>query len=82
MVKRREFLRYAGSLLATACFAQDLLQAMNELEGQARGLNAVLSVDESTKLATVPIDFTGLSYQSAQKNPGFASKKRFLVLRR
>lgn len=41
-------------------------------EDNAQSLTATLTIDEGTKLATVPTDFTGLSYESAQlANPTF-----------
>jgi hypothetical protein len=44
-------------------------------------IEGVLTVDEHTKLATVPLDFTGLSYESAQlANPKFfAAGNRELI---
>lgn len=65
-MKRRTFLSHAGWMGAAACFAPRLLQAQTLL--------GALAVDESTKLATTPMDFTGLSYESAQlANPAFFS---------
>ena len=64
-MKRREFLRDAalvtGALSSRAAWPQD-------------ALSATLTVDDSAKLATLPADFMGLSYESAQlANPSFFS---------
>jgi hypothetical protein len=67
-MKRRTFLSDAGWMAAAACFAPRLLRARDA----AQTLQGTLTVDEATKLATVPLDFTGLSYESAQlANPAF-----------
>jgi hypothetical protein len=69
-MKRRAFLRNAGVAAAASCLAPRLLVA----EGGAQPIAATLTVDESAKLATVPEDFIGLSYESAQlANPAFFS---------
>ena len=60
-MKRRDFLRSAGSV-AAACLAPRLLAALDATPA----LQGTLTVDPSTVLATVPLDFIGLSYESAQ----------------
>jgi hypothetical protein len=60
-MKRREFARGA-SAMAAACLAPRLIFA-----GNGGGpISATLTIDDSAKLATVPPDFIGLSYESAQ----------------
>lgn len=61
-MKRRVFLRNAGSAVAAACLARRLRAAQDA----APALQGKMIVDSSTKLATVPLDFMGLSYESAQ----------------
>ena len=71
-MKRRSFLRDAGAAAAASCFAPRLLLAQAKAPSSAQSLQATLTVDESTTLATVPQDFIGLSYESAQlANPAF-----------
>lgn len=71
-MKRRAFLRHARAAAAAACIAPRLLLA----EDDARAIAATLTVDESANLATVPADFIGLSYESAQlANPAFFDGK-------
>jgi len=66
-MRRREFLRNAGSAVA-AFLTQQILAAQEA----TAALHGTLTVDSSTKLATVPLDFMGLSYESAQlANPTF-----------
>jgi hypothetical protein len=67
-MKRREFVRNAGWASAAACFGSRFLLA----QSAEQPLRATLTVDEQTKLASIPRDFSGLSYESAQlANPGF-----------
>ena len=67
-MRRREFVRNAGLAVGAACFPHRLLFAQSATEA----LQGTLTADERTKLATVPLDFTGLSYESAQlANPAF-----------
>jgi hypothetical protein len=55
-------------MAAAACFALICTQA----QSAAQTLQGTLTVDEQSRLATVPLDFTGLSYESAQLgNPAF-----------
>jgi hypothetical protein len=66
-MRRREFLRNAGS--AVAVF---LMLRIMAAQDATPALQGTLTVDSSTKLATVPLDFMGLSYESAQlANPAF-----------
>jgi len=71
-MRRREFVRNAGlasvaSLLERrGIFAQDAAQA----------LHGTLTIDERTVVATVPLDFMGLSYELAQlANPSFFARE-------
>jgi hypothetical protein len=65
-MKRREFLSTA-SAAAASCLASHLLHAQN-----AEPISGTLTIDESATLATIPPDFIGLSYESAQlANPAF-----------
>ena len=75
-MRRREFLRDAALVAAAvgsrSTWAQDAIPA-------------TLTVDESTMLATLPSDFVGLSYESAQlANPAFfaAENKGLIALLR
>lgn len=64
-MNRRNFLRDAGASTAVACAAPRFLFG-------AQPVAATLTVDEREKLAAIPQDFTGLSYESAQlANPAF-----------
>jgi hypothetical protein len=80
-LKRRQFLLNSGSMVAATCLAPWLLKAERKPGHEARSLAATLTVDKSTKTATVPMDFTGLSYESAQlANPAFfAAENRELI---
>jgi hypothetical protein len=71
-MRRREFVRNAGWVAAAACFGHRHL-----LEASATpGLQGTLTVDEQTTLATVPLDFSGLSYESSQlTNPAFFAQE-------
>ena len=67
-MNRRNFLRNAAATAATAHFSSRLLFAADDKQP----LQATLTVDSSSTLATVPADFIGLSYESAQlANPDF-----------
>ena len=67
-MKRREFLSIA-SAAAASCLASHLLHAQN-----AEPIHGTLTIDESSTLSTIPQDFIGLSYESAQlANPAFFS---------
>ena len=67
-MNRRKFLCDAGTTAAIACAASRFLFARSG----AQPLIATLTVDEREKLAAIPENFTGLSYESAQlANPAF-----------
>ncbi len=67
-MRRRTFLRGMGAASAELCLAPCFLVAQENVEPIA----ATLTVNESKTLATVPADFIGLSYESAQlANPAF-----------
>ncbi len=67
-MKRRDFLSSA-SAAAASCLASHLLHAQS-----GAPISGTLTIDESTTLATIPQDFIGLSYESAQlANPAFFS---------
>lgn len=81
-MKRRKFLLSAGAMAATACVAPRLLCAGDKASAAKTGLDAGLNVDWTRKLATVPIDYTGLSYESAQlANPAFFAAKNTELIR-
>ena len=64
-MKRRDFLRTTA--LTAAAIATHNMRAQD-------AITATLTIDESTKLATIPPDYIGLSYESAQlANPAFFS---------
>ncbi|MGC9222756.1 MAG: hypothetical protein ACP5E2_02465 [Terracidiphilus sp.] len=68
-MKRRDFLS-TTSAAAASCLAPHWLHA----QSAATPISATLTIDESSTLAIVPPDFTGLSYESAQlANPAFFS---------
>ena len=70
-MKRRRFLLGAAALTAAPCIPR-LLTAQTPATPTAQTLQASLTVDRTAKLATVPADYTGLSYESAQlANPAF-----------
>ena len=71
-MKRRDFLRAAGLIVAASVsrrvFAQDAIAAS-------------LTIEDSAKLATLPADFMGLSYESAQlANPAFFAPKNHALI--
>jgi len=74
-MKRRDFLSSA-SVAAASCLASHLLHAQN-----AEPISGTLTVDESTTLATIPQDFIGLSYESAQlANSAFFSAENTALI--
>jgi len=74
-MKRREFLSIA-SAAAASCLASHLLHAQN-----AEPIHGTLTIDESSTLSTIPPDFIGLSYESAQlANPAFFSAKNTALI--
>ena len=67
-MRRRDFLRDGSLAIAAVCCRPQLLPAQNSTQT----LQASLTVNEATSLATLPMDYTGLSYESAQlANPAF-----------
>ena len=82
-MNRRAFIGNAAAAAATSCFAPRLLRGQSNSAGNSPVLQATLTVDEAKRLTTVPMDFTGLSYESAQlANPAFfaASNKALIAL--
>ncbi len=74
-MKRRDFL-YSASAAAASCLASGLLHAESDSLIAGR-----LNLDESAVLATVPQDFIGLSYESAQlANPAFFSAENSALI--
>jgi hypothetical protein len=72
-MKRRDFLQNA-SVVAASCLASRLLHAQSSAPGASAPVSGTLTIDESSTLATIPQDFIGLSYESAQlANPAFFS---------
>jgi hypothetical protein len=81
-MKRRAFLRNTGAA-ALSCWAPRFLRGQATARDQAEPIQATLSIDESAALATIPADFIGLSYESAQlANPAFftATNKALIAL--
>jgi hypothetical protein len=64
-MKRREFLQSVTSV-AASCLASHLLRGQSGAPEAAAPISGTLTIDESTTLATIPQDFIGLSYESAQ----------------
>ncbi len=78
-MNRRSFLAQVSAAGATACVSPRWLLA----QPASQPLQATITIDESQTLATVPSDFIGLSYESAQlANPAFfaASNKALIAL--
>lgn len=78
-MNRRSFLGSAAAAAAASCLAPRLLLGQES----AQPLQATLTVDDGVALATVPEDFVGLSYESAQlANPAFfaAGNKELIAL--
>ncbi len=75
-LERRRFLWQAGAAMAAAWCAPRAVRA----EG-SEVIRATLTLDRAKKLARLPADYTGLSYESAQlANPAFfARENRELV---
>ena len=81
-IQRRSFLRTAGAA-ALSGWARRLLPGQTAVPVSAQPIQATLTIDESVTLATVPADFIGLSYESAQlANPAFfaATNKALIAL--
>jgi hypothetical protein len=73
-MNRRVFLRNAVAAAAVSSAAPHLLLSQNDSSAGAGLIRATLNLDEATTLATIPSDFIGLSYESAQLvNPAFFS---------
>jgi hypothetical protein len=81
-MNRRIFLRTAGAAAAASCFASRGHSQPGEPEaGEPEPIAASLAVDESATLATVPQDFMGLSYESAQlANPDFFAEQNTALI--
>jgi hypothetical protein len=60
-MNRRDFLFNAGAAAASCAISHAALA-----QSDAQSIPAALTIDESTTLATVPAEFIGLSYESAQ----------------
>jgi hypothetical protein len=74
-MKRREFLS-SVSAVAASCLASHLLRAQS-----GAPISGTLTIDESASLATIPQDFIGLSYESAQlANPAFFSAENTALI--
>ena len=79
-MKRRDFLQNT-SVVAASCLASRLLHAQSGVPDAAAPISGTLTIDESTTLATIPRDFIGLSYESAQlANPSFFSAKNTALI--
>jgi len=79
-MKRRDFLSSA-SATAVSCLASGLLRAQSSAPGASVPISGTLTIDESTTLATIPQDFIGLSYESAQlANPAFFSAQNSALI--
>lgn len=83
-MNRRTFIRAAMATAAAARVAPHLLSAQSAQQPlQLTPMRATLAINESQTLATVPQDFMGLSYESAQlANPAFfdATNKALIEL--
>lgn len=74
-MRRRDFLQNAG-VAAASCLAPHFLHAQS-----AAPISGTLTIDESTTLATIPQDFIGLSYESAQlASPAFFSAENTALI--
>jgi hypothetical protein len=73
-MKRRIFLRNAVAAAAVSSAAPHSLFSQSSSSAGSELIHASLTIDEATTLATIPADFIGLSYESAQlANPAFFS---------
>lgn len=72
-MNRRIFLRNAAAAAAAVSSGSSFFSfAQNSSADGTEPTRATLAVDEATTLATIPADFIGLSYESAQlANPAF-----------
>jgi hypothetical protein len=79
-MKRRDFLSSA-SAAAASCIASHLLRAKSGVPDATTPIHGTLTIDESSALATIPEDFIGLSYESAQlANPSFFSAENIALI--
>ena len=79
-MRRRDFLSSA-SAAAASCLASRLLHAQSGAPGASTPISGTLTIDESSTLATIPQDFIGLSYESAQlANPAFFSAENTALI--
>jgi hypothetical protein len=70
-MKRRDFLNIGGAA-AGSCLASGFLRGQSIALTDSGPIQAALTIGESETLTTIPSDFTGLSYESAQlANPAF-----------
>ncbi|HVU47442.1 MAG TPA: hypothetical protein VHD85_15020 [Terracidiphilus sp.] len=77
-MNRRTFLRNAGAAIALSGAVPRFILC----EESANPIRATLTVDETQTLATIPSDFIGLSYESAQlANPAFFSSTNTALIR-
>jgi hypothetical protein len=73
-MNRRLFMRNAVAAAAVSSAAPHRLLAQSRPSTDTEPIRAILTIDESAALATIPADFIGLSYESAQlANPAFFS---------
>ena len=79
-MKRRNFLQ-GLSAATVSCLASHLLHAQSSAPDAATPISGTLTIDESATLATIPQDFIGLSYESAQlANPAFFSAENAALI--
>jgi len=79
-MKRRHFLAATGAI-AVFGLAPRLFRAQDYQYDADAFVAGTLTIDESTTLATIPPDFIGLSYESAQlANPAFFSAKNTALI--
>jgi hypothetical protein len=79
-MKRRDFLQNA-TVVAASCLASRLLHAQSGAPDAGAPISGALTIDEFTTLATIPPDFIGLSYESAQlANPAFFSAENSALI--
>jgi hypothetical protein len=77
---RREFCALAAQVIA-ASFLPRSMAAQTRPPGSQPAFTGTLAVDETMPIYTLPPDFTGLSYESAQlANPDFFSAKNVPLL--
>lgn len=80
-MNRRDFLSTATAA-AASCLAPRLLRAQTAASTPSAPISGTLTIDESTALATIPPDFIGLSYESAQlANPAFFSAENTALIK-